>query len=475
MEAAGARARRKVNLSAGFSQLDWLRLAQAQGRRGAGGAAPRALSLDEVRLHNALDRDCWVVVRGRVLDVTKYGPYHPGGLAVLAPYAGDDATSAFEEVHPWVSLAMLDRFVVGWVEGDEAAAGEVRRLTGAGAAPPGGSPSGGAKSGKRTSLLSMMAGATLGLGASSGAAAEAVAEPRWTRARLIARSDAAVGRSCVLVRLSLGPELPAAAAALLRQAGVSLRLRMRTDKGAWVERFFTPLLWPLDGATRAAGEPSSCAALLRLPERLGNNEVDLLVKHYADGQLSKALAQGALGLDLEAEVRRGLFSLAVGAGGSLRVQHFGAAGLRKAAGEGVAHVCLIAAGTALMPMLQIRDWLVREAAQGRLAKPPALSMLLCNRSEAEAPLKALVDSLPGLSGACPVSRVTHHLSSARGRIGGAALAEHLRGIYAGAAGAESAASPAIRFFLSGSYEFAQLVVQELTKQGWPASAIVKLD
>jgi hypothetical protein len=102
-------------------------------------------------------------------------------------------------------------------------------------------------------------------------------------------------------------------------------------------------------------------------------------------------------------------------------------------------------------------------------------MLLCNRSEAEVPLKALVDSLPGLGGACPVSRVTHHLSSARGRINGTAVTEHLRGIYAGAAAAESAESPAIRFFISGSYEFAAVLEQELVKQGWPSSALVKLD
>ena len=39
--------------------------------------------------------DAWIVIRGRVYDVTRYVDLHPGGDAILR-HAGDDATEGFE-------------------------------------------------------------------------------------------------------------------------------------------------------------------------------------------------------------------------------------------------------------------------------------------------------------------------------------------------------------------------------------------
>ncbi|CEQ41634.1 SPOSA6832_03376, partial [Sporobolomyces salmonicolor] len=55
-------------------------------------------SLEEVKKHNSKD-DCWVVVNGRVLDVTKFLPDHPGGAKAILLYAGKDATEEFLMIH----------------------------------------------------------------------------------------------------------------------------------------------------------------------------------------------------------------------------------------------------------------------------------------------------------------------------------------------------------------------------------------
>lgn len=46
---------------------------------------------EEVAQHNKYS-DCWVVLHGRVYDVTKWLPKHPGGARILMHYAGEDAT-----------------------------------------------------------------------------------------------------------------------------------------------------------------------------------------------------------------------------------------------------------------------------------------------------------------------------------------------------------------------------------------------
>jgi len=71
-----------------------------------GAAAPAAatgkgsgLTLEEVAKHTT-DKDCWVVVNGQVLDVTKFLPDHPGGALAILTFAGKDATEEFNMIHP---------------------------------------------------------------------------------------------------------------------------------------------------------------------------------------------------------------------------------------------------------------------------------------------------------------------------------------------------------------------------------------
>lgn len=58
----------------------------------------REWSVDEVAKHNT-ERDCWVIVNGQVLDVSKFLPDHPGGKKAILIYAGKDASAEFNMLH----------------------------------------------------------------------------------------------------------------------------------------------------------------------------------------------------------------------------------------------------------------------------------------------------------------------------------------------------------------------------------------
>ncbi|CAG8567355.1 12120_t:CDS:2 [Ambispora gerdemannii] len=58
----------------------------------------KAYTLADVSKHNK-DSDCWVVVNGQVLDVTKFLPDHPGGKKAILLYAGRDASEEFNMLH----------------------------------------------------------------------------------------------------------------------------------------------------------------------------------------------------------------------------------------------------------------------------------------------------------------------------------------------------------------------------------------
>jgi ferredoxin-NADP reductase len=110
-------------LEAGYSQLHWMRLtARAEDQtRGVGLADPDEVAagrcarwtLKEVRRHNSR-QDCWMVLRGRVYNVTSYLRYHPGSIEELMRSAGDRADDLFDEAHSYVNAeAILESCCVG--------------------------------------------------------------------------------------------------------------------------------------------------------------------------------------------------------------------------------------------------------------------------------------------------------------------------------------------------------------------------
>ncbi|RYP09820.1 hypothetical protein DL764_001074 [Monosporascus ibericus] len=49
---------------------------------------------------HASEDDCWMVLHGKVYDITSFVTKHPGGKGILLKYAGQDATAAFNSAHP---------------------------------------------------------------------------------------------------------------------------------------------------------------------------------------------------------------------------------------------------------------------------------------------------------------------------------------------------------------------------------------
>ena len=56
------------------------------------------VDMEEVAMH-ATRQDCWVVLHGRVLDVTKFLAHHPGGETVILSRGGSDVTKVFDSIH----------------------------------------------------------------------------------------------------------------------------------------------------------------------------------------------------------------------------------------------------------------------------------------------------------------------------------------------------------------------------------------
>ncbi|PGH15490.1 hypothetical protein AJ80_05507 [Polytolypa hystricis UAMH7299] len=63
----------------------------------------RVFDAFEVAKHNSAE-SCWVVLYGKVYDVTDFLPDHPGGASIILKLAGKDATEEFDPVHPFGTL-----------------------------------------------------------------------------------------------------------------------------------------------------------------------------------------------------------------------------------------------------------------------------------------------------------------------------------------------------------------------------------
>jgi cytochrome b involved in lipid metabolism len=53
-----------------------------------------SLTSTEIAKHNSAG-DCWIIIQGSVYNATQYLNLHPGGSDRIAPFCGQDATSAF--------------------------------------------------------------------------------------------------------------------------------------------------------------------------------------------------------------------------------------------------------------------------------------------------------------------------------------------------------------------------------------------
>ncbi|KAK7285750.1 hypothetical protein RJT34_20531 [Clitoria ternatea] len=76
----------------------------------------KTFTFEEVAKHNH-KKDCWIIVDGKVYDVTPFLDDHPGGDEALLSAAEKDATIDFEDVgHSDSAKEMMQNYYVGEVD-----------------------------------------------------------------------------------------------------------------------------------------------------------------------------------------------------------------------------------------------------------------------------------------------------------------------------------------------------------------------
>ncbi|KAK3347989.1 hypothetical protein B0H65DRAFT_461988 [Neurospora tetraspora] len=113
-----AKPSRAVVLTPGHSPLDWARLSghPTADLRGLPKGTPylRVTPSMLKKMTGRKGKDAWMVLGGRVYNITPYIPFHPGGELELLKGAGRDGTKLFGEIHPWVNYeGMLAACLVG--------------------------------------------------------------------------------------------------------------------------------------------------------------------------------------------------------------------------------------------------------------------------------------------------------------------------------------------------------------------------
>ncbi|XP_031099533.1 cytochrome b5 [Ipomoea triloba] len=73
-------------------------------------------SMAEASEHNTKE-DCWVVIDGKVYDVSSYMDDHPGGDDVMLDVTGKDATDDFEDAgHSKSARELMEKFFIGEID-----------------------------------------------------------------------------------------------------------------------------------------------------------------------------------------------------------------------------------------------------------------------------------------------------------------------------------------------------------------------
>ena len=60
------------------------------------------LNMVEIAKHNN-QNDCWMLISGKVYDITNYFGSHPGGSSTMTPSCGTDATAAYMTKDPYAT------------------------------------------------------------------------------------------------------------------------------------------------------------------------------------------------------------------------------------------------------------------------------------------------------------------------------------------------------------------------------------
>lgn len=76
---------------------------------------PKKYTLEEVSKHKTRE-SCWIILSGKVYDVTTYLKNHPGGSGIILENGGKDCTEIFNAVHPWIDYRkVLSNRLIGYI------------------------------------------------------------------------------------------------------------------------------------------------------------------------------------------------------------------------------------------------------------------------------------------------------------------------------------------------------------------------
>lgn len=67
----------------------------------------RKVKPEELAIHKNQENGIWVVIEGKVYDLTEFLSMHPGGTAIILKYAGKDASFLFNKIHPKDTLQKM--------------------------------------------------------------------------------------------------------------------------------------------------------------------------------------------------------------------------------------------------------------------------------------------------------------------------------------------------------------------------------
>ncbi|KAK9806800.1 hypothetical protein WJX72_003117 [[Myrmecia] bisecta] len=78
-----------------------------------------SITLEQCRQHTT-EQDCWLVVHGKVYDITTFLDEHPGGFDIILANTGKDATEDYEEIgHSNAATEMLTKYYIGEYAGGD--------------------------------------------------------------------------------------------------------------------------------------------------------------------------------------------------------------------------------------------------------------------------------------------------------------------------------------------------------------------
>lgn len=99
---------RVVTVKKGFGLHDWMTLLRSAKDLAQRKGVPlrRDILHTEVKFHNK-PYDGWIILRGKVYNVSPYLAYHPGGEEIMHSSLGKDATVLFDKYHQWVNIDSL--------------------------------------------------------------------------------------------------------------------------------------------------------------------------------------------------------------------------------------------------------------------------------------------------------------------------------------------------------------------------------